>query len=387
MNAREELEELLSESVESARIRGASAFDEVAGDRPIVLFGAGGLGKKIARTLEKLGRRAVAFADNNRARVGEEVEGIPIMATEDAVAKYGNDAVFVVAVWRAPASERMSDRIGRLVELGARHVTSFATLAWKYPAELLPYYAMDLPHRVLEAKDDVMRAFDLLADEPSRREYVSHLRLRLHLDFAGISEPAREPEYFTPNLVTLTRETSFVDCGAYDGDTVRSFLENAPRDFKGRIAAFEPDPGTFSRLEKWRDSVPADLKERIRIYQAGVGARAESVTFAEGGEWGSAVSSTGTTIEIVSLDETVADAKPTLIKVDVEGYDPDVVEGARHIITKTTPTLAVCVYHRQDHPWRIPLQIAAMNPNYRYTLRTYCLDGFDLVLYCVPKTS
>ena len=38
-----------------------------------------------------------------------------------------------------------------------------------------------------------------------RREYLSHLRLRLHLDFAGISDPADEPEYFTPNLVTLTK--------------------------------------------------------------------------------------------------------------------------------------------------------------------------------------
>lgn len=387
MSAREELEKLLSESVASARTRGATAFDEIAGDRPIVLFGAGGLGKKIALVLEKLGRPAVAFADNNRARVGEKVAGVPILATEDAVAKYGDDAVFVVAVWRAPATERMSDRIERLAQLGAKHVTSFATLAWKYPAELLPYYAMDLPHQVIEVKDDVMRAFELLADEPSRREYLSHLRLRLRLDFAGISDPADEPEYFTPNLVTLTKHTSFVDCGAFDGDTARSFLRCAPADFAGRISAFEPDPGTFARLAAWRDSQPEDLKRRIAIHQAGVGARSETVTFADGGGWGSAVSSTGTTIRIVSLDETVADAKPTLIKVDVEGYDPDVVEGARKIITETTPTLAVCVYHRQDHPWRIPLQIAAMNPSYRYTLRTYCLDGFDLVLYCVPRTS
>lgn len=385
MSARAELEELLSESVESAQHRARSAFDEVAGERPIVLFGAGGLGKKIAHTLTKLGRPPIAFADNNAARAGTLLEGIPIFATEDAVAKYGDDAVFVVTIWRAPASERMSDRIESLRAAGAKHVTSFATLAWKFPAELLPYYAMDLPHRVIEAKADVLRAFELLDDEASRREYVAHLRLRLHLDFAGISDPANEVEYFTPALVTLTKETSFVDCGAYDGDTVRSFLENAPADFAGRIAAFEPDPGTFARLEKWRDSSP--LKERIAVYRAGVGAKSETVKFADAGTWGSAVSDTGTEIRIVSLDETVADIEPTLIKVDVEGYDPDVVEGARKIITETTPTLAVCVYHRQDHPWRIPLMIAAMNPNYRYTLRSYCLDGFDLVLYCVPKAS
>lgn len=386
MSARAELEQLLSESVESARRRGETAFDAIAGDRPIVLFGAGGLGKKIAQTLAKLGRPPVAFADNDRARAGTVLEGTPILARGDAVAKYGEDAVFVVTIWRAPASERMSERIDALHGAGARHVTSFATLAWKYPAALLPYYAMDLPHQVIEAKEDVLRAFDLLADEASKREYVAHIRLRLHLDFAGISDPANEVEYFTPDLVTLTKDTSFVDCGAYDGDTVRSFLKNAPADFAGRIAAFEPDPGTFARLEKWRDAQPDGLKQRIAVHQAGVGARSETVKFADAGTWGSAVSSTGTEIRIVSLDETVAEAKPTLIKIDVEGYDPDVVEGARKIITETTPTLAVCVYHRQDHPWRIPLLISAMNPKYRYTLRSYCLDGFDLVLYCVPQT-
>lgn len=379
MNAREELEKLLQEPVAAARVRGESAFDEVAGERPIVLFGAGGLGRRIARTLAKLGRPAMAFADNNRARVGEQLEGLPILATEDAVARHGAEAVFVVAVWRAPATERMSDRIARLVALGAKHVTSFATLAWKYPAELLPYYAMDLPHRVLEASDDVWRAFELLADERSRREYVAHLRLRLHLDFAGISDPANEPEYFPPDLVALTPETSFVDCGAYDGDTVRSFLSLVP-DFRGQVHAFEPDAGTFARLESFRNAHPQ--KDRIAVYRAGVGARREQVSFAEGGGTGSAVASGGTTIDILPLDGTVDRA--TLIKVDTEGYEPEVLAGARTLITTQSPTLALCVYHRQDHPWRIPLMVAEMNPRYRYVLRSYCLDGFDLVLYCVP---
>src|SRR5688572_8470127 len=154
MSPREELERLLSESVSAAKARAASAFDAIAGDRPIVLFGAGGLGKKIARGLAKVGRPAIAFADNNPARAGEKLEGIPIHSTADAIARFGKDAVFVVSVWRAPASERMSERIERLEAAGAKHVTSFATLGWKHPETFLPYYAIDLPHQVIEAKDD-----------------------------------------------------------------------------------------------------------------------------------------------------------------------------------------------------------------------------------------
>ncbi|MCA1826008.1 MAG: FkbM family methyltransferase [Myxococcales bacterium] len=383
---REELEQLLSEPVASARVRAATAFDEIAGDRPIVLFGAGGLGKRTARGLAALGRPAIAFADNAEKLAGTQVEGIPVYSSVDAVARFGKDAVFVVAVWRSPATERMSERIGRLRSLGAQRVTSFATLGWSYPDRFLPYYAIDLPHRVLEARDDVVRAFDLLADERSRREYVAHLRLRLLLDFDRLSEPETEPEYFAPDLYPLSDDERFVDCGAFDGDTVRSFLKLLPR-FAGRVHAFEPDPDSFRRLERWRDGLPAPLRERIDVSRAGVGAKSGRVSFNEGGGTGSSIGAGGGEIEIVPLDEAVASMRPTLIKVDTEGYEPEVLDGARRTISTLAPKLALCVYHRQDHPWRIPLMTHALHGSYRFTLRSYCLDGWDLVLYAVPEKS
>lgn len=383
VNAREELERLLSESVDSARRRERSAFDELAEDLPIVIFGAGGLGKKTADGLIALGRPPIAFADNAPARVGTQVAGIPVLSTADAIARYGKDAVFVVAVWRSPATERMSERVEQLRSRGAQRVTPFATLFWKYPDHFLPYYAIDLPHKVLEAKADVVRAFELLADEASRLEFVAHLRLRLLLDFAGLSEPLVTPEYFAPDLFRLSDEERFVDCGAYDGDTVRSFLKLLPK-FSGRVRAFEPDKANFARLEEWRRELPAGLRQRIDGVCAGVGASRTKVAFNEGGSTGSAVGSGPAEIDIVPLDEALADLPPTLIKVDTEGYEPEVLAGARRTISDLAPTLALCVYHRQDHPWRIPLMTAALHDGYRFTLRSYCLDGWDLVLYAVP---
>ena len=385
VSAREELERLLSESVDAARERERSAFDELAGDLHIVLFGAGGLGKKTAEQLIALGRPPVAFADNAPARAGTQFAGVPVLSTADAIARYGSDAVFVVTIWRSPATERMSDRIEHLRARGARRVTSFATLFWKYPDHLLPYYAIDLPHKVLEARRDVGRAFDLLADEPSRLEFVAHLRLRLLLDFAGLSAPRTTPEYFAPDLYRLSDDERFVDCGAFDGDTVRSFLGLLPK-FNGRVRAFEPDRANFSRLEAWRQALPSGLRQRIDGVCAGVGAARSKVSFSEGGSTGSSVGNGSTEIDIVPLDEALADLAPTLIKVDTEGYEPEVLDGARATISTLAPTLALCVYHRQDHPWRIPLMTAALHDGYRYTLRSYCLDGWDLVLYAVPRT-
>ena len=38
-----------------------------------------------------------------------------------------------------------------------------------------------------------------------------------------------------------------VDCGAFTGDTVRKFLEFTGND-KGKVWAFEPDPGNYRKL-------------------------------------------------------------------------------------------------------------------------------------------
>lgn len=291
----------------------------------------------------------------------------------------------------------MSDRIAEVQARGAKRVTSFATLGWKHPEVFLPYYAMNLPHHVLEAKDDVVRGFELFGDERSREHFVAHLRLRLHLDFAGLLEPDPEPEYFAPDLYALSEEERFVDCGAYDGDTVRRLLALVPT-FRGRVVSFEPDAATFARLEAWRLAQPLELRDRIAIHRAGVGARRERVDFREGGGTGSAVGVAGgagagvgggAAVDVVPLDEVVLDLEPTLVKADVEGYEPEVIEGARRLLTAQRPVLALCVYHRQDHPWRVPLMVADLHRGagaaYRYTLRNYCLDGWDMTFYAVPE--
>ena len=60
------------------------------------------------------------------------------------------------------------------------------------------------------------RAFELWSDEASRREYVSQVLFRLHLDYDGLRRPGPEEHYF-PDLFRLMPDEVLVDCGAFDG--------------------------------------------------------------------------------------------------------------------------------------------------------------------------
>jgi hypothetical protein len=71
--------------------------------------------------------------------------------------------------------------------------------------------------------------------------------------------------------------------------------------------------------------------------------------------------------------------------MDIEGSEMDALAGASRIIREQGPLLAICVYHKQDDLWKIPLLIHSLNPEYRFFLRPHKLEVWDLVCYAVPK--
>jgi len=55
--------------------------------------------------------------------------------------------------------------------------------------------------------------------------------------------------------------------------------------------------------------------------------------------------------------------------MDIEGAEPDALRGASELLRKHLPVLAVCLYHRSEHLWQIPLYLHQTARN------TTCLSG------------
>lgn len=64
----------------------------------------------------------------------------------------------------------------------------------------------------------------------------------------------------------------------------------------------------------------------------------------------------GCVIETVALDELI-DERVTFLKMDIEGAEAEAIKGAKNIIQKDKPKLAICIYHKPNDLWEIPLMI------------------------------
>jgi len=349
-----------------------------------VLYGAGNLGRKTLRGLRKNGADAIAFADANPALSGKQVEGVPVFSPEEAVRRFGKEAVFVVCVWHPDRKHGVQDIMDRLSGIGVERVTSFVPLFWRSADGLLPYYLWDLPSRLLAESAAIRETCSALQEE-SREQFTRELRMRLYGDFAVMNAPLQSPQYFAHELFELSSAECFVDCGAFDGDTMREFVGAVDGRFR-RLIGFEADATNFQRLEKYVAAQPQAIRERVVIHEAAVGRSSGTLRFAATAGTDAAVSASGdAVIPSVCLDDALAGEVPTMVKMDIEGSEMEALEGASRVIRAYAPISAICVYHCPDHLWAIPLWLKKAQPVAKLFLKSYCVDGWETVCYAVPS--
>jgi FkbM family methyltransferase len=177
----------------------------------------------------------------------------------------------------------------------------------------------------------------------------------------------------------------FVDCGAFDGDTIRGFVTAWDGRFK-HIYALEPDPGSCRRLSSSIQSLPALIANRIEVRQIAVGGERGQVRFRADGTMGAAFADDGDiTIDCRTLDDLFEHDSVSYIKMDIEGQELAALRGGMGVIARYRPVIAACVYHTQNHLWSIPLFLHERLEDYSLFLRPHKPDGWDLIAYAVPR--
>ena len=74
----------------------------------------------------------------------------------------------------------------------------------------------------------------------------------------------------------------------------------------------------------------------------------------------------------------------TYIKMDVEGAEKEAINGAEKTLENHQPKLNLALYHRSGDIFSIPLQIAKINPAYKFHIRRHpYIPCWDMNLYCI----
>ena len=82
-------------------------------------------------------------------------------------------------------------------------------------------------------------------------------------------------------------------------------------------------------------------------------------------------------VKVVPLDSLVK-GRVDFIKIDVEGYEKNVLLGAERIIKKYKPVLSLAAYHRAADKKVLPKVIQGLRADYKITLKKFAEQD----LYC-----
>jgi FkbM family methyltransferase len=128
----------------------------------------------------------------------------------------------------------------------------------------------------------------------------------------------------------------FVDVGA----NVGSYTILACSAVGAKGIAFEPVPSTYKRLVE--NMHLNHLEGLVKCINKGVGAKQGSIPFTSNNDTTNHALASGercdhlVTVEVTSLDNALYSESPALIKIDVEGYETSVLEGAQEALGKQT---------------------------------------------------
>jgi FkbM family methyltransferase len=368
-------------SGESLRRFESSIFEAIAGGATkVVIFGCAFLGRLTLSGARDAGFEVVAFADNNQSIWGQLLDGIPVLPAAEAVSRHGRDAFFVVAVYNGTPPRK------QLQALGCERIVPYPMFFWRFARYMPGEYRLDLPHRIVASAQEIRAGHALLSDSRSRTEFAAQIAWRCSLDYARLPPPEPVSDmYFPRDIMRLADNEVLVDCGAFDGDSIRAFLERTSRSF-GRIHAFEPDARNRRALERYLSSLPNCESDRISVLPFGLSDHDGTVFFNASGTAGSRMTTDRSTgaIECRRLDGLLDGSPPTIIKMDIEGAEPEALRGATGTIRTARPMLAVCAYHKCDHLWTLPAMMKAALPEYQISLRRYAEECWETVYYAVP---
>ena len=345
-------------------------------NKPIVLYGMGNGADKILAALDEREIEIADFFASDGFVRGHSFHGKTVISYSAMKEKYAEQSPIVLLSFASSLPDVLSlfKKVGAECELYAPDVPVFGETLFTiefFEENRAPFEAI----------------YELLADEESKRIYENVISYKLTGDIKYLWESESDKQTVYEEILDCKRITSYVDLGAYNGDTIREMLQFNPN--LKSVIALEPDARNFRKLKEYAQTV-----NNIDIKCINAGAWNESTTllFDASGNRNAGIVSKGNIVSkikevnVVSVDEVLNGDCVDYIKYDVEGSEKEALWGSKETIQNHSPKLLVSLYHRSEDLFALPELVKKLNPDYSLYLRRFSyIPAWDLNLYAIKE--
>lgn len=362
----------------------------------ILIYGAGSSGIAFLYDLRKIGIEPLYFVDADPSKIGMECEGLTIIPPNEIVKKVGEDALVIVCIntdgKRYCKSFAEALRIGghhavydKLRSFGCKNIvdyTYFRRCHALFTEEKYNAPSCSDVYLMEEHEKDIAAVYDMMADDLSREVFEKIVRFRLLDDSIEVPTMSQEKQYFEYGFYEKRQDEVFVDCGAFNGISLKTFLKENDNVFDGYYG-MEPDAANYEKLEEYIETMPEDIRKKLYITPKAAWKDNKGLQlYALHGPGSFAADIGKERVDTVTIDEMLNGKRASYIKMNIEGSEKEALAGAEQTIRKYKPKLAIAGYHRTDDFWKIPLMMKEYREDYKIYLRSY-MNHISFVYYGV----
>ena len=347
-----------------------------ASSRPIVMYGMGNGADKILTVCEKYGIEISDFFASDGFVRGHSFHGKTVISYSAMKEKYEGQEPIVLLSFASSLPDVMAlfKHVGEECELYAPDVPVFGDTLFT-----IEFFE--------EHRKRFERVWEMLADEESKRIYENVISYKLTGDIKYLWASESDKRDVYESLINCKSIRSYLDLGAYNGDTIREMLFYNPE--LEKAIALEPDARNFRKLTEYVQTV---TNVEINCVNAGAWCENTTLLFDASGNRNAGIVSRGNIVtkikevDVVSVDSVLDGAAVDYIKYDVEGSEREALLGSAQTIKAHAPTLLVSLYHRSEDLFALPELVKELNAGYSLYLRRFpYIPAWDLNLYAIKK--
>jgi len=343
-------------------------------NKPILIFGAGKFAQDLGKILITEKYTVSGFLQTIPNI--ESLIGLPVYKLSDVSSFYSYQIVIGIFNREVPYSYVL-DQLPKFddIFLPWEIYPQFErTLGWRY--------WLGNPYDILDNQEYLKNVYDRLEDNISRYCFENICRFRLGLDIEYSHYRNSENQYF--NDISLhkfnKRPISYLDAGAYDGDT---YIDALSHTGINEAYLFEPNKENYTNLCQ----TVSNLNKKVMCLPLAIADQEKVISFnSTVGESSSILDAGEDQIATICLDNMLSNVHLDFIKLDVEGAESLALQGMRRIISNQRPVITMSLYHKPKDLFELPTLLLDIENNYKLYIRQHYYNSFDCVLYAVPKS-